>query len=228
MADIELRTGDVLEISCPFTEAGVIGVSRWDVSLRWPWWRADPDADGFEWNGAVAVGKGTGDLFSTEPAAEMLLEGSLCRVGIEPTVVHVIEVQSFDPPLVTGRLPRPRREIVVLRRGVSEIADAVEQGTGLDPDDDIPMAVKLLFRPYAFLNLGADVADHHGRAWRFDGPWQWHAYDQRPGTPVWPLTPLTAAQEQVVRATETGSHEAELDKWRSAAQAEPPDVMMGG
>lgn len=169
MADIDFRTGDVLEISCPFTPARVADVSSGHVSIRWPWWQNDPDVDWIEWNGNVAIASGpdtsgwTTELFRTEPAADLLQVGADCRVGISPTIVHVIEAQRFDPPLETGWLPRPDREIVVLRRGVSEDVNAVEQGNGLNPDDDIPLMIRLVFRPYAFLNVGDDVADRHGR-----------------------------------------------------------------
>ncbi|OJF14087.1 hypothetical protein [Couchioplanes caeruleus] len=236
MADIDFRTGDVLEIFCPFTEARVAGVSAGDVSIRWPWWRNDADVEWIDWNGNVAIAGGpdtpgwSNELFRTEPPAELLQVGADCRVGIPPTVVHVIEVQRFDPPLETGRLPRPHREIVVLTRGVSEDLNAVEQGIGLNPDDDIPLMIRLVFRPYAFLDLGDDVADRHGRAWCFDGPWEWRAYDGQGGTPAWPLTLLTGGDglgdakrsATVSTATQTGSHEIEVERWRRAAHAEPP------
>ncbi|MCY1145303.1 hypothetical protein OWR29_45505 [Actinoplanes sp. Pm04-4] len=222
MLNDEFRVGDVLRISCPFTDAQVTGVSSSDVSIRWPWWRRDPDTEWIEWNGDVAVARGPGtygwadELFRTEPSAELLRAGMPCRVGIPPTVVHVIEVQSFDPPLETGRLPRPHREIVVLPRGVPVDPDAIEQGNGINPDDDIPMAFDLVFRPYSFLRLGDDVVDRDGRAWRFDGPWDWHAYDERSGIPAWPLQ-LMADGGGLVPATATGSHQSEIARWRSAA-----------
>ena len=150
--------------------------------------------------------------------------------------MYVIDAQRFDPPLETGWLPRPHREIVVLRCGVSEDVNAVEQGSGVNPDDEIPMMINIVFRPYAFLNLGDDVADRHGRAWRFDGPWDWRAYDERGGTPAWPLTLLAGAgagagadgsvdverHAQLATATRSGSHESEIEQWRRAAHAEPP------
>ncbi|MET7472030.1 hypothetical protein ABZU22_24285 [Micromonospora sp. NPDC005222] len=236
MADINFRTGDVLEVSCPFIEARVADVSGGHVSIRWPWWQNNPDVEWIEWNGNVAIARGPGtpgwtnELFRTEPSAELLQVGAACRVGIPPTVVHVIEAHSFDAPLETGWLPRPNREIVVLRRGVSEEVNAVEQGNGLNPDDDIPLMIKLVFRPYAFLNLGDDVADRLGRAWHFDGPWDWRAYDEQGGTPAWPLTLLTGGDgsadaeryAQVATATRTGSHQTETEQWRRAAHAEPP------
>ncbi|WP_143234397.1 hypothetical protein [Paractinoplanes atraurantiacus] len=134
----------------------------------------------------------------------------------------MIEVQRFDPPLETGRLPRPSLEIVVLRRGVTEDPEIFEQGYGFNPDDDIPREIKLVFRPYAFLEPGEDVADAAGRAWRFDSLWDWHAYDGRDGAPAWPLIRLADDGGAVPAATATGSHEAEIERWRRAARAEPP------
>ncbi|GIF13071.1 hypothetical protein Ate01nite_31030 [Actinoplanes teichomyceticus] len=62
------------------------------------------------------------------------------------------------------------------------------------------------------------------------GPWDWRAYDEHGGAPAWPLTLLPGSDSsadaersaQVVATTRTGSHEAEIEKWRRAAQAEPP------
>ncbi len=251
MSDIDFRAGDVLTIACAFTEATVAGVARSHVSIRWPWWRRDPDAEGFDWNGNVAITDEAAELFRTDPPAGRLRAGQACRVGIPPTVVHVIAAQTFDPPLETGWLPRPAREIVVLRHGESEDASAVEQGTGLNPDDDMPLTISLLFRPFAFLDAdaggsaisdagggvradgggyaGVDVVDRYERAWHFTGPWGWHAYDGRGGAPAWPLTLLAdgggpAVAERTARvaaATRTGSHEAEIERWCRASGAEP-------
>ncbi|XVU24573.1 hypothetical protein ACQPZJ_46385 [Actinoplanes sp. CA-054009] len=212
MTGIEFRPGDVLEISCPFTTAEVVEVSPTHVSLRWPWWQPDPDVGWIQWNGNVAIERGPrpAGLFMTEPDTDQLDAGTQCRVGIPPTVVHVIEVQHFDPPLETGRLPRPQRELLVLRQGVAEDPEAPEQGYGFDPDDGIPRDIRLVFRPYAFLEPGDDVADAAGRAWRFDSPRDWRSYDGRGGTPVWPLTLLTGDGEAVASATATGSHAEEI------------------
>ncbi|MEV6598564.1 hypothetical protein AB0M36_17055 [Actinoplanes sp. NPDC051346] len=235
MVDIEFRTGDVLRVSCPFTEARVADVSSGHVSIRWPWWQNDPDVEWIEWNGNVAIARGpdtpgwTNELFRTEPSADLLEAGADCRVGIPATVVHVIEAQSFEPPLETGWLPQPHREIVVLRCGVSEDVNAVEQGNGINPDDDIPLTIDLVFRPYAFLNPGDDVADRHGRAWHSNGPWDWRAYGEQDGTPAWPLTLLAGDDSvdaerhaQMATATRAGSHKTEIEQWRRAAHAEPP------
>ncbi len=227
----KIRAGDVLEISCPFTEASVTQVSGEYVSLRWPWWQKDPEVEWIEWNGQVALALGSNapeqnpEVFRTEPDAEHLKPGGDCRVGIPPTIVHVIAVHEYDPPLETGRLPRPRREIVVLRQGESEDPDREEQGHGLDPDDDIPLSIDLVFRPYAFLEVLDDVVDCNGRAWRFDGPWNWHAYDGQGGLPAWPLALLAdgsgsaepGRSAEVAAQTEKGSHETELGRWRQAA-----------
>ncbi|WP_157441564.1 hypothetical protein [Actinoplanes awajinensis] len=236
MVESEFRAGDVLKVSCSFTPARVIDVSSAHVSIRWPWWQSDPDAVGFDWNGNVAIARGadmpdwSAELFRTEPSAETLQAGADCRVGIPPTVVHVIEVQSFDPPIETGWLPRPHCEIVVLRRGVSEDVNAVEQGSGINPYDDIPLIIDLVFRPYAFLNIGDDVADCRGRLWRFDGPWDLYAYDRQEGIPTWPLALVAGGdgsvdaerQALVAAATTIGSHETEIETWRRAVHAEPP------
>jgi hypothetical protein len=137
------RVGDVLRISCPFTPTVVTRVDDTHVSVRWPWWEIDPDADGIRWNGEAALGR----------------------------------------------------------------------------DDGIALNLELVFRPYAFLEPGDDVADADGRAWRFDGPWTWTAYDGSDGVPAWPLTMLAgdARPAAVAAATAAGSHETEVAHWWRAA-----------
>ncbi|GAB3267406.1 hypothetical protein [Kineosporia babensis] len=234
MTDLDFRAGDVLEISCPFTETIVNGVSLAHVSVRWPWWRRDPDSKGMIWDGDVAIDRRTapdaGGLFCTEPSADVLKPGSACRVGIPVTIVHVTQVQWFDPLLETGYLPRPNREIGVLRQGVSEDRHMLEQEAFLNPDDEIPYRIKRLFRPYAFVEIGDEMADSLGRAWHFSGVWEIGALDGQGGVPGWPLALLADRHgvagsercERVAAGTRTGSHESEIDRWRDAAQAEPP------
>ncbi|MHA5052123.1 hypothetical protein [Streptomyces sp. SD15] len=227
--------GDVLLLSCPRTDARVTGLSRTHVSVKWPWWAVDPECDWIEWNGDVALVRdpqsheGDMELFHTEPTAPDLAVGEVCRIGIPPTVVHVTAVDRFDPPLETGRLPRPRTLVRVLRAGRSHDPDRLEQGYEIDPDDGIPISFDLLFRPYACLVAGDEVADAAGRAWRFDTPWDWYPFDGgEPCTPAWPLRLLNRAGEAdaaagaaVTRATSTGSHEAELARWVELTQASP-------
>ncbi|MER6983834.1 hypothetical protein ABT317_44520 [Streptomyces carpinensis] len=86
-------------------------------------------------------------------------------------------------------------------------------------------------RPYAFLRPGDEVADAAGRAWRFDGPWEWNAFDGAgPGTsPEWPLVLLTrsgsprsvADAEAVAGGTATGSHRETVRRWMSLTDASP-------
>lgn len=230
------RAGDVLVVSSVFAEAEVAQVSPPHVMLKWPWWRKDPDIDWIQWNGQVAITTDpshfdyANEIFRTEPAAARLRGGATCQVGIPPTTVHVIRVEHFDPPQETGWLPRPRTELVLLRAGQSEDAALEEQGFGINPDDEIPYDLRLLFRPYAFLESGDEVADANHRAWRFDGPWHWRPFDgDHSSEPLWPLTLLTRdgepnpdAAEQVATLTSTGSHRDDQARWRQLAKAVPP------
>jgi len=230
-----LRAGDVLRVSCPFTPARVTDLSPEYVVVRWPWWDVDPDCDWVKWNGEVALPTGSAssewdhDLFRVRPEAQRFAIGATCLVGIPPSVVHVIAVDRFDPPLETGRLPRPRRLVTVLRAGLSYNGELEEQGCQLDPDDDIPASFELLLRPYAFLRTGDEVADATGRAWRFDTPWDWCSFDGgTPDEPTWPLTLLTrgcrgdtSAAESVAAATMVGTHQQEVVRWAALTRARP-------
>ncbi|MFF9492607.1 hypothetical protein [Streptomyces flaveolus] len=242
----DFRAGDVLSVACPFTPARVErGVTWGCISVRWPWWRIDTDSDVAQWNGIVALGvPGSGraapeveaELFRTDPPPERLAAGDICRVGVPPTTVHVTAVDHHDPPLETGRLPRPRLTVSVLRRGLSyrEFPDESHlDGTGysLHPGDGIPFTFELLLRPYASLRPGDEVADAAGRAWRFDGPWDWAAFDGEPAGagPEWPLVLLTRAgtpctvedAEAVAASTASGSHRTTVRDWMSLTEASP-------
>lgn len=232
------RVGDVLEISSEFTEAEVSRVSPLTpyVALKWPWWSQDPDADGIGWNGEVMIATDpshfdyANELFRIQPSRAFLQAGGTCRVGIPPTTAHVIEVEHFDPPQETGRLPRPKTLLILLRAGLSEEPALEDQGSSIDPDDEIPYELRLLFRPYSFLELDDEVADANDRAWRFDDPWRWRPFDEDYSKePLWPLKLLTRngepsadAEEQVATATSTGSYRDDHIRWRKLAKAVPP------
>ncbi|MEE2052156.1 hypothetical protein [Nocardiopsis tropica] len=235
MVLLDYRVGDILQVSCPSTEVRITGKSRNEVTVEWPWWTTDPDCDWSEWNGQVALPANPDsqdwehELFRIEPTAEPLRIGDICRIGIPPTAVHVVNVGHFDPPLETGRLPRPRTEVVVVRAGISYDAEVAWEGCGIAPDDDIPITFNLLFRPYACLVAGDEVADASRRVWRFDGPWDWSPFDGGElREPTWPLTllsrnngaiPITAAA--LAQATRTGSHRQEMTRWIDLARAIP-------
>ncbi|MFJ8644787.1 hypothetical protein ACIRNI_01455 [Streptomyces sp. NPDC093546] len=241
--DAGFRVGDVLRVACPFVDTRVEGL-KWDyLSVEWPWWQRDYDSESFHWNGIVALGLdartrvwGETELFRTDPAPQFLEPGDACRVGLPPTVVHVTAIDRFDPPQETGWLPRPHLAVAVLPRGLSyrEYPDDSHlngRGYDLHPDNGVPFTFEVLFRPYAFLQPGDEVADAAGRAWRFDGPWDWHAFDgaARPGAPEWPLALLTRhgtpcapeAADEVARSTASGSHGETLRHWTDLTGASP-------
>ncbi|MGW1465183.1 hypothetical protein ACWCPT_12635 [Streptomyces sp. NPDC002308] len=243
----DFRVGDVLSVACPFTETVVEeGVKRGHLSVRWPWWSIDEDSEFFRWNGVMALSvegaeacpENQVELFRTDPPPCRLRAGDLCRVGVEPTLVHVTSVDRHDPPLETGWLPRPRLTVTVLRKGMSyrEYPDGSHldgYGHGLHPGDGTPYAIELLWRPYAFLWADDEVADAEGRAWRFRGPWDWDPFDgAAPGPgPAWPLVLLArsgiqragadAEADAVASGTAAGSHLDTVRRWMSLTAASP-------
>jgi len=228
------RVGDVLRVSCPSSATQVASVSAFDVSVRSPWWRVDPDVDWIRWNGDIAIARDPASwdwqrgLLRTDPPAYDLQSGDHCTVGIPEVVVHVIDVEVFDPPRKTGWLPRPFADVVVLRYGESVDPRIENQGTSIDLDDAMPTELKLLFRPYAFLEVGDDLASSDGRAWRFDGAWEWLAYDgSGVEAPSWPLTLISRRGEAspldavaIRQATVEGSHLDEIERWREHSGAD--------
>ncbi|MGW6395390.1 hypothetical protein ACWFR1_33975 [Streptomyces sp. NPDC055103] len=126
--------------------------------------------------------------------------------------------------------------MAVLPRGLSYRAfpdDSHLNGEGyaLYPGGGTPFTFELLMRPYGFLQPGDEVADAAGRAWLFDGPWDWTAFDAAgPGAgPEWPLVLLTRAGEpcsatdarSVTEGTATGSHQTTIRHWMSLTEASP-------
>ncbi|MGW1540114.1 hypothetical protein ACWCPM_07580 [Streptomyces sp. NPDC002309] len=246
MDEGDFRVGDVLSVACPFTVARVERGVTWDhVSVRWPWWEIDADNEFGHWNGIVALGVAGGgrvapeveaELFRTDPPPDQLKAGDRCRVGVPPTVVHVTAVEDHDPPLETVWLPHPTRSVTVLRQGLSyrEFPDGSHlDGSGytVHPGDGIPFTFDLLMRPYACLRVGDEVADAVGRAWTFDGPWDWTPFDGEPAGPgpEWPLVLLTRAgtpcaaeeAEAVAASTASGSHQETVRAWMSLTEASP-------
>lgn len=228
----DYRAGDVLMLECPFTEATVTEVSRYYVSVRWPWLEVDPQAKNIRWNGQRALPTpeaGEWEIFRTEPAETVVRAGDTCLVGIPATVVHVQAVYHFDPPQVTGMLPRPAAYLDLLRRGDTYDPELEDQAYALDPAGGEPILIELLFRPYAFLEAGDEVADRNGRVWRFDAAWDWHPFDgEHSGTPAWPLVLLSHNGEPtpeevatVARATAVGSHAEALEQWTGLTLAQP-------
>ncbi|MFF9909066.1 hypothetical protein [Streptomyces sp. NPDC013457] len=241
----DFRAGDVVSVACPFMPTRVERGVTWDcISLRWPWWDIDAGSDFVRWNGVVALGVDTDgqapgpevELFRTDPPPEQLATGDTCRVGVPSTVVHVTAVDHHDPPLETGWLPRPDLTVCVLPRGVSyrEFPDDSHLngiGYSLHPGNGIPFTFELLLRPYAFLEVGDEIADATDRAWRFDGPWDWTPFDGEPtgAGPAWPLalltrarTPCSAADAEAVAAgTASGSHLETVRAWMALTKASP-------
>ncbi|WP_180290651.1 hypothetical protein [Streptomyces sp. TLI_171] len=229
---IDYRRADVLLLECPFTGTTVSAVSRFHVSVRWPWSEVDPPATGFRWNGDRALPTPEArewELFRTEPPETALRTGDHCRVGVPTTVVHVAGVVHFDPPQVTGLLPRPACYLDLLPQGAAYDSDLEDQAYALDPAGAEPIRIQLLFRPYAFLEPGDELVDCGGRAWRFDAAWEWHPLDDgEEGVPAWPLVltsrggePSAEEAATVAGATAVGSHAAEANRWAGLTLAEP-------
>ncbi|WP_145911251.1 hypothetical protein [Kitasatospora viridis] len=237
----EFRAGDVLLLECPFTATTVTKVGPHYLSVRWPWLVVDPAVDSIRWNGDFAIAlPGSLDWgrlhYGCEPPVQELRAGDACRVGLAPTVVHVLRVDHFDPPLETGMLPRPACYVTLLAQGEAEQPEDEDQGFPIDPAGGEPLRLDLLLRPYAFLEPGDELADRAGRAWRFDAAWEWHAFDGAEpggddGQPAWPLVLLTRGgapvlpqsepAEAVARATASGSHAEQLARWTELTRVAP-------
>jgi len=227
----DVRVGDVLTAVCEPVDARVSSDSPYYVFVRWPWGGVDAQSR-FRWNGERAFPRRRDhyerdmELFCLEPDAADLVAGDACWLGIPETTVHVLSIELFDPPEDQGWLPRPTRSLYVMRHGHTFDPQLEDQGCVLYPGGHEPMELKLRFRPYAFLEIGDEVVDAQGEAWRFGHPWSWSPFRGPAGTPTWPLALLArrgqpVGGESMIAETLNGSHETEVTRWREETGAEP-------
>ncbi|SEC33754.1 hypothetical protein [Streptomyces sp. PAN_FS17] len=142
----DYQVGDILQVSCAPTPAQVTEVSRSYVSIEWPWGEVDPDSleswngqfalpvepDGWEWS-----------LFRTEQDPRTLKPGDTCLVGIPEMLVRVIDVGHYDPPMDTGRLPRPHTLLIVLPVDRPSVGGGCEEeGDTIELDSTAPISVE--------------------------------------------------------------------------------------
>ncbi|MEU4064369.1 hypothetical protein AB0F25_18460 [Streptomyces wedmorensis] len=225
-----VRAGDIVSLRCASREAVVADVSPHYVSVRWPWNEVDPNSF-MQWNGLRAIPR-TSDApdwrnepFRVTSSSEPLERQDMCEVGIPEMVAYVVHVAKFSDPLDVGWLPRPRIYVSLVAHGVQISPSAEEIGFTLDPDGDEQIQAELVYRPYAFLQDGDEVADCEGRVWEYSAPWNWVAFDNGPGEfPLWPLQLICRdggqalqAAEVVARATSSGAHGDEVAYWLESA-----------
>jgi hypothetical protein len=237
--DPPFRVGDVIQVECPFAATEVDEASPYSIGIRWPWVQRYREA-GHVWNGEVGFSFKELHVtpFRVEPDPATLRVGDCCRVGIPPTVGHVVEVHAWYPDRDLGWLPGESVLLTLLPPGVSNELRNRDREFGLNPYGPEPIRVELLLRPYAALEDLDVVADRDGRRWEFYRPYWWVELDRddiRAGPPetlagpAWPLAlrrrggvePTPAQAEAVARATADGSHEDEMARWRALSGVEP-------
>jgi hypothetical protein len=246
------RPGDVLRISCPLREAEVPRADEFEVFVRWPWrWLEDSQSDwdaaaGFnlDWKGLMGFDRDrdhpdAGWLFRFDPGLEVLQAGDRCRVGIPPTIVHVLDGFSWCFPDSGSLEPSASLVVQVFPQGVPHDLGRDDLLDVLCPYEREPIRVELLFRSYPHLRDLDVVADRRGRRWAFCAPWWWveldhdDAGDGLPAPlagPAWPLTLLTEAEADVpppgraariAQSTTEGDHASQLAAWSRLTAAAP-------
>lgn len=247
------RPGDVLRVSCPLQEAEVSDANEFHVCVRWPWrWLHDAQArqdqasgyDNSEWRGQLCFDRDrdhpdAGWLFQFDPGLPVLQTGDHCRVGIPPTIVHVLEVFSWWLPHKWSMDPPASLAVHVLPHGVPHDAGRDDLIDSLRPYQQEPIRAELLFRPYPHLRDLDVVADRHGRRWAFCAPWWWVELDHDDAGqglpallagPAWPLTllagidgdpPQPQREARVAQVTKEGDHASHLAAWSRLAAAAP-------
>lgn len=160
--------------------------------------------DNSEWRGQLCFDRDpdhpdAGWLFQFDPSLKVLQTGDRCRVGIPPTIVHVLEVFSWWFPRKWSADPPASLAVHVLPCGVPHDVGRDDLIDSLRPYEREPIRAELLFRPYPYLRGLDVVADQQGRRWTFCAPWWWVELDHddaRQGLPAplagpaWPLTLL--------------------------------------
>jgi hypothetical protein len=245
------RPGDVLGVSCPPREADVPKADRFQVFVRWPWrWLEDSQTDwdeaaGFnpDWKGLMGLDRDkdhpdAGWLFRFDPGLEVLQAGDRCRIGIPPTIVHILDAFSWCLPDRGSQEPPASLMVQVFPQGVPHDLGRDDLLDTLRPYEREPIRVELVFRPYPHLRDLDVVADRHGQRWAFCPPWWWVELDHDDrdrlpaplAGPAWPLTLLADAENgdpppdraaQVARVTAQGEHASHLAAWSRLAAAAP-------
>jgi hypothetical protein len=146
----EFSVGDVLLVSCPAARARVVRVTPADISVEWPWGVIDPDSE-VRWNGhrvvpRAALGGEWGGLFQVGPGTGRVEVGDFCMVGIPETLVRIIDIGRFDPPVDVGWLPRPHTMLVVLPVDHPRDLHAEEEGDTIDLESAAPIRIELVSR----------------------------------------------------------------------------------
>lgn len=247
------RPGDVLWVSCPLREAEVSDADEFHVCVRWPWpWLHDAQSrrdqaagsDNSQWRGQLCFDRDrdhpdAGWLFRFDPGLLVLQAGDHCRVGIPPTIVHVLEVFTWWLPHRWSTDPPASLAVQVLPQGAPHDVGRDDLLDSLRPYQREPIRVELLFRPYPHLCDLDVVVDRHGRRWAFCAPWWWVELDHDDASqglpvplagPAWPLTllggidgdpPLPERAARVAQVTEEGDHASHLAAWSRLAAAAP-------
>ncbi|MVU76493.1 hypothetical protein GPX89_04455 [Nocardia sp. ET3-3] len=88
----EYRVGDIIDVSCPFTETRVDEVTDDEIFVDSPW------QDGVVMALALEPDP-EHELFRIRPEPRTLTADAMCRIGIPPTMLRVTEEQRlpFDP-----------------------------------------------------------------------------------------------------------------------------------
>lgn len=151
----EYQVGDILRVMCPTAAARVVEVSRYYVSIDWPWEKIDPHSK-YRWNGQVAFPidpdsyEWLEGLFYTDPAPHHLAVGDTCFVYIPETYIALIDIIHHDPPLDIGQLPRPHTTLVV--RMIDHLEpiirddDVEDSGIPIELDSAAPITLEVVYR----------------------------------------------------------------------------------
>jgi hypothetical protein len=142
----DYQVGDILRVSCAPALARVTEISSSHVSIEWPWGESDPDSR-YCWNGRFALPVEPDgwewSLFRTEQDPRTLKPYDTCLVGIPETLVRVIDVGHYDPPMDTGRLPRPHTLLIVLPVDrPSADGSSEDEGDTIELDSAAPIAME--------------------------------------------------------------------------------------
>ncbi|MFF8968576.1 hypothetical protein [Streptomyces sp. NPDC014995] len=146
----QFQVGDVLRVSCASAQTRVVHATPFDVTVEWPWARIDPGS-AYRWNGQRAIPRAErtdewSGLFRTTPGPQHLEVGATCLVGIPETLVRIVDIGHYDPPIDVGWLPRPHTMVIVLPVDRPHNPYAEEEGDTIDLDSAAPIKIELLSR----------------------------------------------------------------------------------
>ncbi|GIH09243.1 hypothetical protein Rhe02_73100 [Rhizocola hellebori] len=171
------------------------------------WLAADPDGKSY----GIGPGDWSHTLQRFREDLDTLVKGDTAHVFVPQTEVYILEISKNE-------FKASGKGWTVWRTAESPTPDSVG-GMFFDPSSEWNLDGHLVYRPFAMLHDGEEVADANGKRWTFSAPF-WFTDDKgQRGSPTWPLT--VPGDHEKTKSLNDTSNEGEKARWADRARARP-------